>query len=377
MQRVKNDWVLFGTTVGLTSFGLVMVYSASAYAGKRYYDFEGHFIVRQLVFTALAFAVMMLIKKTDYRRLNTAAWAFGSIGVVVVLLLAVFALGGRAHRFLRWGLVGMQPSELAKPALILFLGYFVSRRAKTINDRHTLLPASLTVGVLAIAVVIADLGTAVVLVLTAAVVFFLAGLAWRYVGMVFAVGLLVGILAIAIKPYRLGRLIGFFDPQYETLQKFEWGRKVKAYLDRSVHTRDPDYHLRQSRLAVGSGGLLGQGLTNGKQKLGYLPEAHTDFIFAVVGEELGLAGTAALLLAFVVILVRGLQLARIQDEFGRYLAIGVTTLIVVQALMNMSVVLGLAPTKGITLPMISYGGSSLVSTLMSLGLMMSVSEQAG
>ena len=377
MQQVRNDWVLFWTTVGLTSFGLVMVYSASTYAGKRQYDFEGHFIVRQLVFAGLAFGLMMFIKRIDYRRLNTAAWAFGAIGVVLILLLAVFALGGRAHRFLRWGLVGLQPSELAKPALILFLGYFVSRRAKAINTRHTLLPASLAVGPLAVAVVIADLGTAVVLVVTAAVVFFVAGLAWRYVAMVFGVGLLAATLAIAMKPYRLGRLIAFFDPQYQTLEKFEWGRKVKAYVDRSVHTRDPDYHVRQSKLAVASGGLLGQGLTNGKQKLGYLPEAHTDFIFGVVGEELGLAGTAALLLAFVVILVRGLQLARIQDEFGRYVAIGVTTMIVVQALMNMSVVLGLAPTKGIPLPMISYGGSSLLSTLMSLGLMMSVSEQAG
>ena len=377
MQQVKNDWVLLWTTVGLTAFGLVMVYSASAYAGKRQYNFEFHFILRQLFFAALALTLMMLVKKIDYRRLNTAAWAFGSIGVVVVLLLAVLALGGRAHRFLRWGFLGMQPSELAKPALILFLGYFVSRRAKAINNRHTLLPASLTVGLLAIVVVIADLGTAVVLVVTAAVVFFLAGLAWRYVAMVLAVGLLAGVVAVAVKPYRLGRLIAFVDPQYEKLEHFEWGRKVKDYLSRSLHTRDPDYHLRQSKLAVASGGLLGQGLTDGKQKLGYLPEAHTDFIFAVVGEELGLAGCTILLAAFVVILVRGLKLARIQEEFGRYVAIGVTTMVVVQALMNMSVVLGLAPTKGIPLPMISYGGSSLLSTLVSLGLMMSVSEQAG
>lgn len=376
MQHVKNDWVLLWTTVGLASFGLVMVYSASAYAGKRHYNFEGHFIVRQLLIAGLAFLLMMLVKRIDYRRLNTATWAFGPLGVVVVLLLAVFALGARAHRFLRWGFLGLQPSELAKPALILFLAWFVSRRAKAINDRHTLLPASLTVGIVSLAVVIADLGTAVVLVATAAAVFFLAGVAWRYVAMVFGVGLLAGVLAIAVKPYRLGRLVAYFDPEYKKLEQFEWGRQVKEYLSRSLHTRDPDYHLRQSKLAVASGGLLGQGLTDGKQKLGYLPEAHTDFIFAVVGEELGLAGSTLLLAAFVVILIRGLKLARLQDEFGRYLAIGVTTMIVVQALINMSVVLGLAPTKGIPLPMISYGGSSLVSTLVSLGLMMSVSEQA-
>ncbi len=377
MQHVKNDWLLFWTTVGLTSFGLVMVHSASAYAGKRQYGFEGFFTIRQLLWAALGFLLMMLLKRTNYRKLNTAAWAFGSVGVVVMLLLAVIALGGRAQRFLRWGLVGMQPSELAKPALILFLAFFVSRRAQAINDRHTLLPASLTVGLLAVAVVVADLGTAVVLVAAATVVFFLAGLRWRYLGMVLAAGLLAAIVAIAVKPYRLGRIIAFFDPKYEILEKFELGRKVKAYLGLSAHTRDPDYHLRQSKLAVGSGGLTGQGLTQSKQKLGYLPEAHNDFIFAIVGEELGLAGSVVLLLAFLVILWRGFKLARIQDEFGRYLAIGVTAMIVVQALMNMTVVLGLAPTKGIPLPMISYGGSSLLSTLVSLGLMMSVSEQAG
>ncbi len=376
MQHIRNDWVLLGTTVGLTSFGLVMVASASAYAGRRHYNFEGHFIIRQVLLAGLAFLLMMLVKKINYRRLNTAAWAFAPIGVVVVLLLAVFVLGARAHRFLRWGFLGLQPSELAKPALILFLAWFVSRRAKAINDRHTLLPASLTVGLVSLAVVIADLGTAVVLVVTAAVVFFLAGLAWRYVGMVFGVGLLAGALAIAHKPYRLGRVVAFVDPQFQILEKLPCGRQIRAYIDRSVHTRDPDYHVRQSKLAVGSGGLAGQGLTDGKQKLGYLPEAHTDFIFAIVGEELGLLGTTLLLAAFVVILVRGLKLARMQDEYGRYLAIGVTTMIVVQALINMSVVLGLAPTKGIPLPMISYGGSSLVSTLVSLGLMMSVSEQA-
>jgi len=377
MRQVKSDWLLFWTTVALTSFGLVMVYSASTYAAKRHYNFEGYFILRQLLWFVLAFLVMMFLKKIDYRGLNNASWAFGSIGVVVVMLLAVFALGARAHRFLRLGLVGMQPSELAKPALIIFLGYFVSRRAKAINDRHTLLPASLTVGLLSLAVVVADLGTAVVLVITAAVVFFLAGLAWRYVAMVLAVGFLAGVLAVAIKPYRLGRLVVFFDPKYEKLVQFEWGRKLKEYLDRSVHTRDPDYQVRQSKLALASGGLAGQGLTDSKMKLGYLPEAHNDFIFAIVGEELGLAGTTFVLLGFMVILVCGLRLARIQEEFGRYIAIGVTTMIVVQALVNMSVVLGLAPTKGIPLPMISYGGSSLLSTLMCLGLMMSVSEQAG
>jgi cell division protein FtsW len=377
MQQVKSDWVLFSTTVGLTSFGMVMVYSASSYAATGQNHSPGFYTVRQLAWAALAFLLLMLIKKINYRRLNTAGWAFGSIGVVVVLLGATILSGGRAQRFLRWGLVGMQPSELAKPALILFLAYFVTRRAKAINKRSTLLPAAVTVGLLAVAVVIADLGTGVVLVATATVVFFLAGLAWRHVLAIFLIGVLAGGVAVVAKPYRLGRIVAFFDPKYEWLEQFEWGRWVKAYVSQSAYTRDADYHLRQSKLAVASGGLIGQGFMASQQKWGYLPEAHTDFIYAVVGEELGLAGSTLVLLGFLIILWRGLRLSRMEDDFGRYLAIGVTAVIVIQALMNMSVVLGLAPTKGIPLPMISYGGSSLLSTLISLGLMMSVSEQAG
>jgi cell division protein FtsW len=180
-----------------------------------------------------------------------------------------------------------------------------------------------------------------------------------------------------MKPYRLIRIAGFFDPQLKMLDQVSWGGKVKDYINRSSN-RDPNYHVRQSRIAVGSGGLAGQGPMQGKQKLFYLPEAHTDFIYAVIGEELGLAGCVVLLSLFLLILWRGLQLVRATpDDFGRYLALGVTTMIVVQALMNMSVVLGMAPTKGIPLPMISYGGSSLLSTLISMGFLLSVSEQAG
>jgi len=374
-QRVKTDWVLFLSTIALVSFGLVMVYSASSYVARVRFEWSGYYIVRQLIWALIAFVVMMLLKRTDYRRLNSAGWAFGSIGVVVVLLVIVYFVDGRAHRFLRLGPVGIQPSEFAKPALILFLAYFLTLRARAINDRHTLLPAVITVGLLAIAVVMADLGTAVVLVVTAAVVLYVAGLSRKYIRIAFAVGVLGVSLAVVSKPYRLGRIIAFFDPGYKTLQQFEWGRRIKDYLDQSVYTRDPDYHARQSKIAVGSGGLLGEGLMEGKQKLFYLPEAHNDFIYAVIGEELGLAGAASVLLVFLVILWRGLRLARTPDEFGRYLAVGVTAAIGVQAFINMSVVLGMAPTKGIPLPMISYGGSSLLSTLMALGMLLSISEQ--
>jgi cell division protein FtsW len=272
----------------------------------------------------------------------------------------------------------LQPSEFAKPALILFLAYFVALRAKAINNRYTLLPAAITVGLLAVAVVLADLGTALVLVISAAVVFYVAGLDSKYIRIAILAGVVCVGFAVISKPYRLVRVFGFFDPEYKALDRFSWGNSVKEYMRRSSHNLDPGYHVRQSRIAVGSGGLTGQGLMEGKQKLFYLPEAHTDFIYAVVGEELGFVGCAGLLMIYVVILWRGLRLVRAApDDFGRYLALGVVTMIFVQALMNMSVVLDLAPTKGIPLPLISYGGSSLLSSMLSLGMLLSVSEQAG
>ena len=377
-QRVRTDWTLLWVVIVLVCFGLVMVYSASSVVAQQKYGSSFYYIYRQLAWAVAGFVAMMALKRIDYRRLNNQACAFAGMLVVLPLLVLVYFLDGRAHRWLRLGPVGIQPSEFAKPALILFLAYFVTERAKKINNPRTLAGGMITVGLLAIAVVVADLGTAAVLVTSAAIAFYVAGLDKKYIRVALLVGALGVVAAVAVKPYRLVRIFGFFDPEYSTLDRFAWGAKVKTYLQQSSYNRDPGYHVRQSKIAVGSGGLTGLGLMQGKQKLLYLPEAHTDFIYAVVGEELGLAGCAALLALFMVILWRGLQLVRAApDDFGRYLALGVTSMVVVQALMNMSVVLGLAPTKGIPLPMISYGGSSLLSTLASMGLLLSVSEQAG
>jgi cell division protein FtsW len=377
-QRVKTDWVLFWSILGMVCFGLVMVYSASSVVARLKFGYSGYYIVRQFAWAACAVGVMMLLKRTDYRKLNSAGWAFAALAVVIVLLVIVYFADARSHRWLRIGPVGIQPSEFAKPALILFLAYFVTLRAKAINNRYTLLPALITVGLLAVAVVLADLGTALVLVISAAVVFYVAGLNSRYIRIAIVAVLVAVGIAVAAKPYRMVRVFGFFDPEYKLLDRFSWGNSVKEYMRRSEFNRDPGYHVRQSKIAVASGGLIGQGLMEGKQKLFYLPEAHTDFIYAVVGEELGLLGCSAVLAAFLVLLWRGLRLVRsTPDDFGRYLALGVTTMLVVQALMNMSVVLDLAPTKGIPLPLVSYGGSSLLSTMISLGMLLSVSEQSG
>jgi cell division protein FtsW len=333
-----------------------------------------------LGWAAVAIGAMMALKQTDYRKFQDAAVAFGAIGMVIAMLMAVYFLDAKSHRWLRLtGPFGVQPSELAKPALVVFLAFFVTWRRRAINSgRYTLVPAALAVGLVILLVVVPDLGTAVVLGAVAAVVFFVAGLEWRYVLIAATVASIGVVLCIVMSPYRLARVVKFFDPQFHVIGRFDPQGKIQAQMEKSLATRDTNYQLQQSQIAVGAGGPIGAGLANSRQKLMYLPEAHTDFIYAVVGEEMGLIGTVGLLAGFGVIFWRGLRATlRMRDDFGRYLALGVTVVIVVQGLINISVVLGMMPTKGIPLPMISYGGSSLLSTLTLLGILMNVSEQAG
>ncbi len=379
-QRLKTDWILFATVLFLVATGLVILYSASSIMASVDPRFGSgwHFVIRQLGWAVVAVVLMMTLKRTNYRRLNNSPLAFGAIGVALLLLAAVYFIDGH-HRWLRIGPVGLQPSELAKPALVLFLAFFVAWRGRAINDpRHTLIPAALAVGFVIFAVVVADLGTAVVLGVAAMAVFFVAGLEWRYCGIAAAIALLGLGISIYREPYRLARVVHFVDPQFSILTRFDRSGSVRLRMEKSLATRDTNYQLQQSKIAVGAGGPAGVGLMNGKQKLLYLPEAHTDFIYAVVGEELGGLGAGAVLLCFGIICWRGLRAAwRMDDDFGRYLALGATVVVVVQGFINMSVVLGMMPTKGIPLPMISYGGSSLLSTLVLLGILMNVSENAG
>jgi cell division protein FtsW len=380
-QRLKTDWILFVTVLAMMSFGVLMLYSASSIMAQLdpRYGWSWHFVLRQVEWAAVAVAVMMTLKKTNYRKFRNPAAAFGAMSVALMLLAVVYFVDTAHHRWLRAGTFGVQPSELAKPALVIFLAFFVTWRARAINNpRYTLIPAALAVGLIILAVVVADLGTAVVLGAAAAAVFIVAGLEWRYcaiAGAVAAVGVAIFILA---EPYRIVRVVQFFDPQFKIIARFDPNGRIRSRMEQSLVTRDTNYQLEQSQIAVGAGGPAGLGLTNGRQKLWYLPEAHTDFIYAVVAEELGLAGSVGLLLGFGVIFWRGLRAAfKIHDDFGRYLALGVTVVVVVQGFINMSVVLGMMPTKGIPLPMISYGGSSLLSTLALLGILMNVAENAG
>ncbi len=380
-QQLKSDWLLFGTVVAMAGAGLVMVYSASSVTAQLNPRIQSsyYYAAHQLVWAVVSFVALMFFKRRDYRMLQSPAWAFGSLGMVLFLQLLVFFLDTRTHRWFRLQGVGtLQPSEFAKPALIIFFAYFVTQKRDAINTRRTIVAASLALAVLAATVGLGDLGTAVVLIVPAAVVFFVAGLERKFVVAALAVGVLISVGFVVAKPYRMARMVGFFDPEYKYIDIVDPDGKIKKYISQSVTTRDAGYQVRQSKIAIGSGGLLGLGLMQGKQKILYLPEAHTDFIYAVVGEELGLWGCGAILAGFLLILWRGVQLYWVaNDDFGRYLALGVTSSIVIQALINMSVVLGMGPTKGIPLPMISAGGSSLMSTLICLGMLLSVSEHSG
>ena len=380
MARLRTDWILFLTIVAMVAFGLVMLYSASsAVAELRYHVAPYYFVVRQIGWAALSFLVLMYFKRMDYRQMNSPSWAFSGLGIVLGLLVLVYFVDPRAHRWFKLDGVGsFQPSEFAKPALILFLAYFVARRAHIINDRRTIRQALVAVLMLAFMVVVADLGTALVPVITAILVFWIAGLERRYMLRVAMIGVALVVVAIASRGYRLGRIIAYVDPDYSKIELVDPHGWLKSYIQRSTSVRDASYQPRQSKIAVGTGGVLGIGLMQGKQKLMFLPDAHTDFIYATVGEELGLWGSTAVIAGFLVILWRGARLFMLaRDDFGKYLALGVTLSIVVQAFINISVVLDMAPTKGFPLPMISFGGSSLLSTLASLGMLLSVSEHEG
>ena len=381
-QRIKTDWILFGTVLAMVSFGLLFLYSASSVTAKldpRYHS-TWHFVLRQAEWAVVAVIAMMALKKVPHRRLQNPALAFGAIGIAFLLLAAVYFIDHEHHRWLRIGPGGFQPSELAKPALVIFVAFFVTWRAPAINNpRYTLVPAALGIGLVICAVAVADLGTPIVLGAAVMSVFFVAGLEFRYCLMVVGLALVGVAFFICAEPYRLGRVVRYCDPDFKIISKIDRKGHIQAWIEHSLRTRDTNYQSDQSKIAVGAGGPTGVGLMNGKQKLLYLPEAHTDFIYAVVGEETGLLGTLGLLTGFCLIGWRGLRAAwRLQnDDFGRYLALAITMVVVVQGLLNMSVVLGMMPTKGIPLPMVSYGGSSLLCTLALLGVLMSVSEDAG
>jgi cell division protein FtsW len=362
-KRVSVDRWMFTVTTLLVFIGLVMIFSASAVMAKERFGSAYEFLLKQLVWAVAGLAVMVLAMKVDYKRLQHPALVFSFLGFTTLLLISVFFLD-RAHGTHRWfhvGPVSLQPSELAKPALILFLAWFLEDKTKStaIDDwRNTLIPAVAPTAVfLGLIVFQPDLGTAIACAGITACVLFVAGIRLRYFGYAFVAALAPLYFLIFHVAYRKDRILAFLNP----------------YAD----PKGFGFHIIQSLIAVSTGGVTGLGLMEGKQKLFYLPEPHTDFIFAVTAEELGLVGALAVIILFAIFLWRGTRAAlRTQDNFGRFLAVGITSMIVLQAFINISVVLGLMPTKGIPLPFVSYGGSSLFVTLMCVGVLLNITKQA-
>jgi cell division protein FtsW len=360
-KRVSVDRLLFIVTLLLVFIGLVMVFSASAVIAKERYHSGYFFLLRQMGWAIAGFIAMMIGMRVDYKRLKHPAVVFCLLGVTALMLILVFFLdrSHHTHRWIHFAGFSFQPSELAKPALILFLAFFLENRTRSMDDwRNTLIPAIVpTLAFIALIVFQPDLGTALACAAITICILFVAGLEMKYLAYSFVGSLLPLYFLIFHVAYRRDRILAFLDP-YSDPQ----GR---------------GFHIIQSLIAVSTGGLTGVGLMEGKEKLFYLPEPHTDFIFSVLGEELGLLGCMVVVALFATLLWRGVRTAlRTHDMFGRFLAVGITSMVLVQAFINISVVLGLMPTKGIPLPLISYGGSSLFITLACVGVLLNITKQA-
>lgn len=364
-KKLASDKALFTVVVLLVAFGLVMVFSASAAvargAGGGASGTANPFLVKQGLAAAVGVVAMLAAMHVDYRTWKRPLLVYGGLVGVVALLAAVLLVGPTLNGTRRWFVLGplsMQPSELAKLALVPFVAYQLERKEERVNRPELLLPVGVATALVAGLVVLGpDMGTAALLVAAVALMLFLAGLSWRSV--LLGAGFLVplGALVLLSAPYRRQRLLAFLNPEADPL--------------------GAGYQALQSLIAVGSGGVFGVGLGNSGQKLFFLPYPHSDFIYAIVAEELGMIGALAVLALFAVLLWRGAAAAvRAPDAFGRHLGLGLTGILVLQALINVSVAVSLLPTKGIPLPFLSYGGSSLVVSMAACGVLLNLSEHA-
>jgi cell division protein FtsW len=348
--------------------GVVMILSASAVTAEQQYHHSYYFLARQAAWLLLGLSGMFLLMRTDYRKLREPQVVYPVVCVVLLLLVATFFLdkSHATHRWIKLGPANLQPSELAKLAVVLYLAWFLDlkRRHRAGMEfckddfLRTILPAAGPILLYAFLILLQpDLGTSMDVVLIAVTILYVAGLSWKWIAAGTLVAVPALILLITQVSYRQARLLAFLDPASDA--------------------QGAGFQLLQSLIAVGSGGFTGVGLMESKQKLFYLPEAHTDFIYAVICEELGFIGAMIVVALFAIYGWRGLRAAfSAPDSFGRLLALGITAMVLSQALINFAVVLGMVPTKGIPLPFISYGGSSLLVMLLATGVLLNISQQA-
>lgn len=358
-RKLQSDKWLFLATLALICASVVMVYSASALVALERFQQPYLFVTRQMMWAAVGIAVLSIVMRIDYRAYRSDKMIWLLLGVVGLMLVAVLfsrPING-TRRWFGVGGFGIQPSELAKMSAILFTAMMLERRRARIDElQYSLLPIALIVGGLVTLILLEpDFGTAVSLIAVIAVMVFAAGISYRYLlgAALLALPALYVILMQA--DYRRRRLLTFMDPWSDPL--------------------GDGFQIIQSLIAVGTGGIFGKGLMNGVQKLFYLPEPFTDFIYAVISEETGLLGATVILLCFCVIAWRGIRTAmRAPDSFGAFLALGITMMLVLQAFVNISVVIGLMPTKGIPLPLVSNGGSSMLINLLGVGVLLNISQ---
>ncbi|MCC6767080.1 MAG: putative lipid II flippase FtsW [Deltaproteobacteria bacterium] len=362
VARGGDRWIVLAVAA-LVTVSVVMVFNTSYFfAGERFGDplhvFKKH--LASIGLGMLACFVASRLRSTTYERL-----AYPALAVIVVLLVAVLIPGvgivrGGARRWIGLGIINLQPSEIAKIVAVLYLAHSMVRKGPRLTTFSLgVLPHVITIGVLAgLVVKEPDFGTAALLGVTLFAMLFAGGVRWRHLVLPVLPIVPLAVWAVASSPYRLRRVLVFLDP---------W-----------QHPRDAGFQLVQSFLAFGSGGLFGTGLGESKQKMFYLPEAHTDFIFSVIGEELGLVGALVVVGLFAVLAIRGLRVAlNHPTTFGQLVAFGATTVLVLQAGINMAVVLGLLPTKGLALPFVSYGGSAMIGAMTAVGVLLALSRESG
>lgn len=360
-KPVLYDRWLFFTTGLLVVAGLFMVGSASQFQAMSLGQQGTFYLIRHALFALAGTCVLLIAMNFPYARLNDRRVVVALVAATLVTLVAVLSMpeAGGARRWFRVGPFSLQPAELAKLTAIVFMAWLLARHEDDPNDaRKVLAPAGGVLAAMLLLITIQpDLGSSVILAATAGTMIFVAGLRWSHIGAVAGIGAVGLVAAIIAQPYRVQRIFTFFN--------------------READLQGAGFQLNQSLLALGSGGWTGVGFGRGQQKAFYLPAAHTDFIFSVIGEEFGLLGTMLLLLAVGVLFWRGLRAAlHAPDRFAFHLALGCTTLVVLQSLVHMGVCVGVFPTKGIPLPLVSYGGSSLLAMMAAMGLLLNVSRHS-
>jgi cell division protein FtsW len=351
--------VLFLTIV-LIAVGIGMIYSASAVMAQKKFGDSAYFLKRQMLWLAVGMVVLIVVARMDLRTLRKLAVPFlllGLLGLILVLLPSVGVTAKGARRWLRIGPLTIQPAELAKVGVILYLAHYLAKKGERVGDfRFGFLPPLVVTGTLIVLIVVEpDLGTAFVIGLVTLSLLFVGGARLGHLALVGLAALLPLYLLVMRVPYRRQRILSFLDP---------WNDPTGA-----------GFQVIQSFLALGGGGPIGVGLGEGRQKLFYLPEPHTDFILSALGEELGFVGTAAVVLLLGLFVAKGIEIAMdANDPFSRYLALGVSFLVGFHTLVNVGVITGLLPTKGLPLPFVSYGGSALVVNMIGSGILMAISR---